>query len=933
MVQDRIRHKHFQADPVQAVRTSRGLSSHEHDTYFALANFKIAQIRRGDYMVSHRKQSNVESIRALILDVDYKDYGDAKGTLEAFMASYKKSTMPPPSYIVNSGGGFHIYWLLEEPMTPQEHRQRASRLVNLFKTTGLKADYGCTVDCARVLRLPGTMNYKYKPAREVCIYMGFSGWTPLEALDRALGIGADDNVVVLNPDLRAAIAKDTTEALGAPHKNVVARFDRILEQCPTASAVLARHGEGDSYNLWKNILHLAAYTVDGSEFIHDLSSGHKGYNQDTTNEKFQESVKTREEPGSTVGPTTCELFNEDSPECQTCRHFGKIKSPISFGSPTETDRLAEGEDPTFIRQGSTYRNIFKKDPDHPGSYVMQEIRVAGFEISDFIVARYGLLDETTLTFSVTERDHTYTVSIATPDLGDSKSSALAKALSLRSIMMGPGELIIFREALMAWINTLRARAADGSSMHIDTSGYGWCQHGSSLTDAFAYAGTVYHSDGRAIAGPPHSDMADIYCRHGSLKIWKRAAASLIEDPRIALHAVLAASFAAPLMRYFPDTPSFTLSLVSPQSGVGKTTALRVAASVWAEPIRSMRQLNDTANAMVKHITMARDMPAYWDDIRGGRRVDDFLEIMFQLTQGREKERLSRAARLQSSGILRTILTVASNSSVMDRISDRDRTSDATARRVLEFRIDPMVNLRMDQRKRDIFHAAKTHYGHAGDLLAAWLPQNETTVTNWIKRILRILQIEVSADSADRFWIDACAAIIVGALIAKRLKLVDFDVPKLTAFLVAHIRQQKVVVLEDVALAAEELLATILFTNQDNLIRCQSDAKVRLKGRPKQRLVVQAPRGNEAAIEINMDSREVLLSVPSMHHFLNHQRSSTHTLASVISTLEARYKVIRDRRCLGRGTPFSGGQKWCRVVQFASEAEFMQIVDTTEDSDD
>ena len=343
----------------------------------------------------------------------------------------------------------------------------------------------------------------------------------------------------------------------------------------------------------------------------------------------------------------------------------------------------------------------------------------------------------------------------------------------------------------------------------------------------------------------------------------------------------------------------------------------------------MRQLNDTTNALVRHMAMARDMPAYWDDIRGDRRVDGFLEVMFQLTQGREKERLTRSAKTSPVGILRTILTVASNSSVLERITDRDRTSDATARRVLEFKLAPMANTKMDQAKRDIFHAAKTNYGHAGQMVAAWLPQNEASILAWKDHILTMLQAQSRADSEDRFWIDACAAILMGALIANKLGLAPIDFKALTAFLLTHIRRQKVVVTEDVLLAAEDLLADFLAVNSDYTIRCAKNTKnPHKRGRATTRapLVESHPKRGVTEVEINMDAREVIFSAPAVNHYLNSRKSSSHTAQSLVTALENHYSVTHEKRTLGRGTPFSSGQRCCRVLTFATDKKFVEIID-------
>lgn len=85
-----------------------------------------------------------------------------------------------PDIIVNSGGGFHTYWLLETPIYVQTGRWKEIEAINrgLIKRFGINlkpADkklekFGAdimTVDIARILRVPDFFNYKYDPPRKV----------------------------------------------------------------------------------------------------------------------------------------------------------------------------------------------------------------------------------------------------------------------------------------------------------------------------------------------------------------------------------------------------------------------------------------------------------------------------------------------------------------------------------------------------------------------------------------------------------------------------------------------------------------------------------------------------------------------------------------------------------------------------------------------
>jgi hypothetical protein len=68
---------------------------------------------------------------------------------------------------VDSGGGWHCYWLLDEPhvLRNEADRKDAGELQGRF-VLGIGGDGGAK-DLARVLRLPGTLNAKYEPARKV----------------------------------------------------------------------------------------------------------------------------------------------------------------------------------------------------------------------------------------------------------------------------------------------------------------------------------------------------------------------------------------------------------------------------------------------------------------------------------------------------------------------------------------------------------------------------------------------------------------------------------------------------------------------------------------------------------------------------------------------------------------------------------------------
>jgi len=94
---------------------------------------------------------------------------DAHGPAAAKVALLRQieSIDPLPSVVVDSGGGYHCYWLLAEPfhIETERDRQWIDRLQKGW-VARVGGDDGAK-DLARMLRLPGTRNRKYVPAREV----------------------------------------------------------------------------------------------------------------------------------------------------------------------------------------------------------------------------------------------------------------------------------------------------------------------------------------------------------------------------------------------------------------------------------------------------------------------------------------------------------------------------------------------------------------------------------------------------------------------------------------------------------------------------------------------------------------------------------------------------------------------------------------------
>ena len=119
-----------------------------------------SQAKEGKYPRPIRNQANSLALKALFLDIDFKDYASASelyALVNKFVLSFD---LPQPNVIVATTGGYHVYWTLDRYLTPEEWSPLAHSLAEATRRFDLKCDVQCTVDAARVLRIPDTVNFK-----------------------------------------------------------------------------------------------------------------------------------------------------------------------------------------------------------------------------------------------------------------------------------------------------------------------------------------------------------------------------------------------------------------------------------------------------------------------------------------------------------------------------------------------------------------------------------------------------------------------------------------------------------------------------------------------------------------------------------------------------------------------------------------------------
>lgn len=187
---------------------------------------------------SRAKIATVAAVGCLFSEYDSKDFAGDKDAARAHV----EALMPAPTVVVDSGGGYHCYWFLAEPflLATDDDRQRA-RKAQAAWVSYTRGDDDAK-DLARVLRIPGTRNYKYTPPRPVVIIVAdFQRLYTFDELD-AIASAGGKTTQAAQPNIALRI---DNKADGSPLDNG-ATPARLLNM---ALGRVGAHGRNDT-GLW-----------------------------------------------------------------------------------------------------------------------------------------------------------------------------------------------------------------------------------------------------------------------------------------------------------------------------------------------------------------------------------------------------------------------------------------------------------------------------------------------------------------------------------------------------------------------------------------------------------------------------------------------------------------------------------------------------------
>lgn len=815
------------------------------EIYFCLSTQqqagKVVSGRNYNFLTAHRNAAKAMFLKSLWLDVDVKNdpkhYQTLPEALAAVTAFTTDAGLPPPSALVLTGGGVHVYWFSDNKLTLAEWTPYAEALKAEALRYGLKCDAGLTADPARVLRVPGTFNNKIRgnarPVKLAHLGPGYDFTThpqfqALAAKAPAKAVTAAVTLASLHQpafDLPEAFANGPSPAFAHldPTDNLSNGISRNNSDLPLNPAEVFRgchhfqqsfttHGANQSQGLWMLTGLASTWLDNGRKIFHTLSKGYAAYDHGETDLMYDRKVTERTAGG--LGWPSCQAFEGEGAKCKTCPFYGKLKSPLN---------LAERVVPPGPSQPSIQQIVAVEELELPDNYT---VNAKGW-ICEIVTTQKG--DETIDTevpLFMSKLRNFVAQGGAEPCLRfetsldgnrwgkvrlDEKVDLINDMTIIKALRMGrvkpytrdPGNarrIITFVTSFMEKLDDAKRR--------LDTLSFGWLRASkdSELITApnvipgneviggkptgFAYGGKVYMLDGTERgAGTTDPRIEGLYTPSGSSAPWWEMLRMVTAQNSPAREAIICSAFAAPLMVQAGQYNGLMCAF-SNGSGARKSTSMQIATSVWSNPKMTKERPSTSPKGLMKKMGIIQSLPLVWDEINRPELMENVISIIGDLTEGATGTKLTSGRTVAEYSDWQTCMVVGANLSLTDQIMVKVKNTDASMQRVFEFEVDKTPGTGDSAVIDRTLNSLDYNYGHMGALYAKYIAENYDACDKFVLATRQRFYAETNSDEIGRFRNCMASALYAGATFANACGC-DFHLPELWEFLkVEYLKQNQ-----------------------------------------------------------------------------------------------------------------------------------------------
>lgn len=788
------------------------------DIYFALGAFK-----RGSDGVYSREAVNCSALRSLWLDIDagetkYKKHGDAvyrtqQEAIDALLDFLDEANFLPPTYIVSSGEGLHVYWALDTDISVQHWTTLAKKLRVATKAFGLKVDPARTVDAASILRLPNTL---HSASGNTVTVLHEGAPYDVDTIDTLL----DRFPIAEEPKLFDWVKDAPNFASSDPLSGIELTQDTpksfekiiLLERDEHAGCAqlywIYRNQNEVPEPLWRAGLSIANFCQDRDTWVHKLSDQYDNYIPDEAEQKAS----------ACRGPYTCETFESLRPEgCANCPHKARgVKSPIVLGINPENvpTQVIVKNNTTNVQEVftvPTYPAPFFRKP-HGGIWVkakQKQVTPEGWAYEVEVEKCVWPYD-----FYITERvaetnGQKYWCKHHSPRDGvrefDLTSDDVAGGGdTLWKALYGQGLPIQedMRKYMSKYIQAMVKQRVETTKAREACHSIGWTND-----DTFILGDKEYTPHGARPAPVSSTKMANMFvqgtklsypadCADDPLKGWRDLLGKAYPNTHrsaLAGQYIICSSIGAPICARFAldDQRSGLINSYSDGTGHGKTLATALACRVYGDPSTFTikgRSQGATINAFFEMLGYAQSIPLVRDEITE-MTADELSDIAYALVNGKTKIRLQGQHNDIREGEKEwgTYVLSTSNRSIVDTLVNKKGDPTAQYSRVTEFEYPLPTWINTVEDRSDaarLVRRSEEFAGVAGVALVNWMVNNYELAKQMYTDTYDMLARTTAAPrNKARFWLNHATGVVVGALVGEMLGLHPFNADAIMAYAV------------------------------------------------------------------------------------------------------------------------------------------------------
>ena len=703
----------YQTDKIkEASQKAMELSKSKKDVYFGVG-LREKKLREGRGEIK-----DVAAIPGLWLDVDVAGDAHAQEDLPPDLesaVSFLEEFPLKPSLLIHSGHGLHGYWLFKEPwiFDNEGEHNHAAEILSLFQGTiraraagrGWKLDN--TSDLPRVLRVPGTVNYKGAPVPVKILNSSDNRYNPSDFEPYLMDQQAIEDAIT------GASGNGKSKTLNT--KDAAGPVSLIIDNC-----AFIQHCRDNASKLpepeWYAMVSNMARAAGGAEKIHEFSKPYPKYSPKETDEKIRHAIDDGQPHGCTyirteLGFTGCpkdgcdvnapisfavsrivkaklitanitqiklkEIFSnqeimgalailkKDDPA-----HYAIVKKSLKESHKklnlndlerTINKQIAENQQLRIVEKRKKIQKLEESIPDIPlkglilpwpwnfnkNGVWMQKTSKDG--ITETICACPVPVILSQRLKNIDTRDEKLELSFYRDKSWHQIIADRASVFNRQGlIQLGNKGLPVSSESakhLIRFFDDLERDNLDVFPLTKSISRMGWIGNNNFLPGA-ADDVRLDVEEGSGTAS-----VSNGYREKGSLEGWIEMVSPVLKYPLARF--MLGASFAAPLLKVFRERV-FVLHLWGPTRG-GKSAALVTAQSVWGNPDDITANFNTTKVGLERLAAFFCDLPLGIDEKQVAGDKQDFIEsLIYLIGLGKGKVRGAKDGGLQQLNQWRTI---------------------------------------------------------------------------------------------------------------------------------------------------------------------------------------------------------------------------------------------------------------------------------------